>query len=787
MLALLLELSPDEHLLAAALDAAEAGMAAMGKRELSRRAEHAPELPALRIARSLALHPFARLHPDLLRRHWRLERWYSEPPGVKPEEPDQWYRASPHARHSDRAMPNRPPIEVVIRAFEQGAAGEADLVDHLVGPRGPHWSFRELGHLSSPRRAEAAGAGARTLAVVERIRERVIAVELARGEAPTQAAEAVRALSRSGGLDVLAGALTALGRERFVRGWSTDGEGRASVFSHMIATSFPAATDSPERFATAMREARISDRRLREVACYAPQWASHVEATLGAPGLADAVWWLHAHTKDDRWSVDAALKAEWERSVGDRTELSAAQLMEGAVDVRWFAEVRERVGDAELEALLGAAKYGSTAGGHKRAELFARAMRGDVDAADLLDRISSKRHQDSVRALGLLPLAPAGQEALARRYEALQRFRRESRKFGRQRQASEGRATDIGLENLARTAGFTDPARLTWAMEAAATADLAGDGAIVEHDDVTVRLRVDVDGRPDIAIRRGEDPLKSVPAKLRKVPEIKALTARATELRRQGSRIRGSLEQAMVRGDRLTGDELARYREHLLLWPALSRLVVVGEGICGYPDRDGRVLRDHAGGEHAVGSTEVLRIAHPLDLLETGDWPAWQRDLLERRLVQPFKQAFRELYLPVDAERTERGDPGATPATRSSPGAHGRCWRAAAGGSRSTRGRGGPTTTRTSRPRCGSSTASAAPSTSSRRRSRRSVSRARETAVTWRSRTSRRASSARRCETSTSSSASLTSRASIPRRASPAWRCEPPSWRRRPRCWPTTT
>jgi len=110
----------------------------------------------------------------------------------------------------------------------------------------------------------------------------------------------------------------------------------------------------------------------------------------------------------------------------------------------------------------------------------------------------------------------------------------------------------------------------------------------------------------------------------------------------------------MVRGDALTGDELARYREHALLWPALSRLVLVAEDACGYPDGDGRVLRDHAGKQRAVGKTERLHIAHPLDLLER-DWPAWQHDVLSSRLVQPFKQVFRELYLPVDSERTDAG------------------------------------------------------------------------------------------------------------------------------------
>ncbi|WP_053226315.1 DUF4132 domain-containing protein [Solirubrobacter soli] len=611
VLDLLLVLDGGDDVRAGALDAAEAEFAALGRRELRRRAEqfYSWESPALELTRTLPSKD-----PEIAKRHWRLELWLSEAP-------------------KDR---QRPPLGVVVTAFEQGAATEADLIDHLVGPRGENQGFWDLGRI---------GRAAPT--VVERIRERIVAIELARGETPTAAAKAVRELTHSGGLDVVVAALVALGRERFVRGWSSDGEGRATVFSHMVATSHPGDGDTPERFAAAVREAKIADRRLRELACYAPQWAAHVEATLAAPGLAGAVWWLHAHTKDDRWDVAAELRAEWERSVADRTELSAEQLVDGAVDVRWFAEVHEQLDDE----LLKAAKYGSTAGGHKRAELFARAMRGDLDEDELLQRIEAKRHQDSVRALGLLPLADG--DALTRRYEALHHFRRGSREFGKQRQGSEGRATDIGLENLARTAGFSDPARLTWAMEAAATADLAGDGVVVEHEDVRVALRVDADGKPEISTRRGEKTLKSVPAALRKVPEIKALTSRTTELRRQSARIRVSLEQAMVRGDELTGDELARYREHALLWPALSRLILVGEGTAGYPD--GRVLRDHTGAQHAVGTTERLRIAHPLDLLERGDWADWQQDVLARRVVQPFKQVFRELYLPVDSERADGG------------------------------------------------------------------------------------------------------------------------------------
>lgn len=655
---LLLELEASDHLLAGALDALEDRLTQISKSELRDRTGRYESLPALNIARALIHRAGPANHGDLLRRHWQLERWFAEPPGVKPkEQPLYGWNESQRPRLSDR-MPVRPPSEVVVRVFERGAATEADLIDHLVGPRGPRWEFSDLRAVTSPARAQWMGATAVTGATVSRIRERLTSMELSRGEAPTAAAAVVRALSHSGGLDILVASVSALGREKLVRGWSTDGEGRASVFSHMIATSRPAEADSHESFAAAVRTARIGDRRLREIACYAPQWAVHIETALETPGLADAVWWLHAHTKDDRWDVVAELKQEWERTVGDRTNLSAAQLVDGAVDVRWFAEVRYQVAEKELDDLIAAAKYGSTAGGHKRAELFALAMRGELDEDSLLKRLNDKRHQDSVRALGLLPLPQmdsARQEVLVRRYGALQNFRRESRRFGKQRQGSEGRAVDIGLENLARTAGFTDPAQLTWAMEAASTADLAGEGSSAEVEGVSVCLRVDPDGRPELTVRRGDKQLKAVPAKLRRDPRVKALTTRVADVRRQSSRIGTSLEEAMIRGDEIRGEDLARYREHLLLWPRLSRLILIGDETCGFPDRDGRVLRDHAGRKYAIGNTEPLRIAHPLDLLARGDWPAWQRDVLERQVVQPCKQVFREVYVPVEAEESGPG------------------------------------------------------------------------------------------------------------------------------------
>ena len=173
---------------------------------------------------------------------------------------------------------------------------------------------------------------------------------------------------------------------------------------------------------------------------YAPQWADWIEQVIDWPGYADGVWWLHAHTKGDDWTVDAELRSEWTAQVAKRTALDATDLVRGAVDVAWFHEVVQTLGQERFTTLLAAAKYASTSGGHKRAELFADALQGRVDPDALLERIRAKRHQDSVRALGLLPLPDRRARATTRCCGATRcsrGFVATDRTSGSQRRASE--------------------------------------------------------------------------------------------------------------------------------------------------------------------------------------------------------------------------------------------------------------------------------------------------------------------------------------------------------------
>jgi hypothetical protein len=213
------------------------------------------------------------------------------------------------------------------------------------------------------------------------------------------------------------------------------------------------------------------------------------------------------------------------------------------------------------------------------------------------------------------------------------------------------------MENLSRAAGYPDPVRLQWAMEAEETKDLARGPVSARAGDVTVTLSIDDDGRPQLQASsvKTKRVLASVPPAAKKDKKVAALLARRTDLRRTASRVRQSLEQAMCRGDVFSATELRELFANPMLSPLLARVVFSGEGVTGCPVDGGRGLADFSGKVEPVKKGERLRIAHPVDLLAAKKWDKWQHNCFARERVQPFKQVFRELYTLTKTER-DAGD-----------------------------------------------------------------------------------------------------------------------------------
>ena len=571
-------------------------------------------------------------------RLWGLLRWMDEP---------------------GPALPRfRPPLEDVLAAQAAGGAIEADVLDHLLGPRPPGDitnGFRQLFSWTGRKPAPLALRYPVLQELANRCRRRIVEVETARTDLPTAASAPARALAYAGGQVVLVRLLQAMGNDPFDRGYTHEYLSKISVLSHLVAMTFPEPSDTPEDFAAAVRAAGIVERRLIDLAAYTPQWARFVEHALEWPGFEEAVWWLHAHTKDRRWGISREILDEWKAEIQQRTPLDGEDLLEGATDVAWFWRAYRALGEERWDALDRAAPYASYGAGHKRAQLYADAMRGRLDRDQLLARIAGKRHQDAVRALGLL-LLPEGADREAEilaRYGAIQEFVRTGAKFGSQRRESEKLAARIALDNLARTAGYPDPQRLQWAMEARQSADLAAGPLTATAGEVTVSLSLDELGQAELTVEKAGKRLKAIPAAAKKDPAVATLQERARALERQIARTRRALEQAMCRGDVFTGAELRQLAEHPVLAPMIRDLVFSGDAAIGYPVERGGALQAHDGRKQPVPPGDRLRLAHPLDLLESGEWTAWQRECFFSERIQPFKQVFRELYVLTEAERAE--------------------------------------------------------------------------------------------------------------------------------------
>jgi hypothetical protein len=577
--------------------------------------------------------------------------------------------------------PRQPPdLDVLLDAFTGGAATADDVYEELLGPREPgqhsEGYFGGLQSATSERRTNRLADGPAVQTLVERCVQRVLDIELARAESPTVATRPALALQSVFGVDTVQRLLAALGR-RSLRPAQPHAQrpnlSRDAVLTHLLSVALPGPDDTPAAFAARMQEGVkagwFTQQRLLELAFLAPVWTAHVEHYLGWPGFAEGVWWFFAHMATGDQDMDNRLRTSedeteqqpnrryvslWERLLRQRTALTAKEREEGAADVAWFQRVFAPLGPKHWEALASAAHLGENRRAANEARQLARVLLGTESRRALLAAVRKQKLRRAVCLLGLMPLpeGAAGEQDLVDRYTALQEYRRYGNTLRRCR-PSALRAVEIGLENLAQTAGFPDPTRLEWAMEARAGADLAAGPLTASAQGVTVSLAVGAAGQPELTVRRGEQPLASVPARVRKDRGVAALLRRRTELRQQASRIRHSLEAAMCRADTFTGAELRELLRHPVLGPALASLVLVGDGVMGYPVRGGKGLRRPDGPVQTMKAADLLRIAHPYDLLHSDEWSLWQHDCFTAQRTQPFKQLFRELYLVTAQEKKD--------------------------------------------------------------------------------------------------------------------------------------
>ncbi|HKD75148.1 MAG TPA: DUF5724 domain-containing protein, partial [Ktedonobacterales bacterium] len=285
------------------------------------------------------------------------------------------------------ALQNPPRLGEMLEAHRAGMATEANIYMQILGPRPiSRWggNFNDLRELSARKPHAFFEQYPILTTIYANCARRILEVELQRGEMPTEATPAALSLRSIAGADWLIRILQALDEMHLKRGHSYGDDSKAHTLSHLLRASFPGPDDTPDMFKKQAKAAKLSEAQLIEAAVYAPQWAHFVERALGWNAFADAVWWIHAHTRDRNWYVDEAIREIWESQIGERTPLSGTDLYDGAVDVAWFHRVYGTLGKTRWETLYAAAKFASGGIGHARAQLFADAMLGRINAENII-------------------------------------------------------------------------------------------------------------------------------------------------------------------------------------------------------------------------------------------------------------------------------------------------------------------------------------------------------------------------------------------------------------------
>jgi hypothetical protein len=250
----------------------------------------------------------------------------------------------------------------------------------------------------------------------------------------------------------------------------------------------------------------------------------------------------------------------------------------------------------------------------------ARASRGypyaPKTAAAAVEILAGRSGEGPVGVLGRLSLGVKNRALLTRVHSALDRL-------GALRGWQPGEVAELAVDYH----GLGRDGRRTW--------EIGGYTAVVEVGDGRAVLRFENGGRA----------LKGVPAAVRRAPPLADVKAAVKEIGGALAAERARVE-ALLAADREWdfADWVARYLEHPVTGVFGRRLIWQVDGVSGLP------VRGDNGWTLAGRDSGRVRLWHPV-LVPVDEVVGWRDHVTAAGLRQPFKQAFREVYLLTPAER----------------------------------------------------------------------------------------------------------------------------------------
>ena len=481
--------------------------------------------------------------------------------------------------------------------------------------------------------------------VTENTVERVIDIEMTRGDSKTDVSPMASEIQVHYGTEHFANILLALGKETFARGyiWGST-HTKKEVLSSLLKTCLPAKEDTDKKFKETIT-GRISDERLIEAVMYVPAWADYLEKYLGWKGVKSAIWYFHAHTSD-------SVSSENQSEIAPFSPISRVDFQDGAFDINWFNKTYEDLGKKRFELFYKSSKYICSGGTHRRGQLFADAVLGTLKARTLEKEIMDKRNKDKLLSYGLIPLGKNSEEEALKRYEFIHNFIKSGKEFGSQRRESEKKVSAIALGNLARNLGYEDINIFSWKMETLKLDSISIYFEEKKVDDYTVVLQVNEEGLSDIIIKKENAILKSTPTKIKKDKYLLELNEVKKSLKDQYTRARVSFENAMVQRSNFQWKEVKALINHPVINGVMKKLVFMAGKKFGFVTPKG--LINNLGKTFSLKDEQSLVIAHSYDMKIAEVWGDYQKYIFDNQLIQPFKQVFRELYTVNPDEKSEK-------------------------------------------------------------------------------------------------------------------------------------
>lgn len=546
-----------------------------------------------------------------------------------------YYKACDFKSHAGLAMAD------FGRAFELGIVDENEVYKELLSRP---LSSNNINDCTNPYRRKDINKFESLIKLRDKAIDGITAIEVNRGELNTDVTHIASSIFICYGVKIFVSIILNSEKDTYVRGYNfVSGDcTKKQMLSHLLKYCFPREGENAKTLEEVVGSKKVTDKQLIEAAMYAPQWLDIVSEYIGYPGLKSVCWYFHAHVNDIFSEEKAAIVARY-------SPISAQDFRDGAFDGEWFMDAYNTVGEKRFKLVYDSAKYIAGGGLHKRSQLFADGVLGKLDIEEVKNRIVDKRNKDYLLAYGLIPIK--SKEDLLNRYEYIHQYLKESKQFGAQRQASEGRSVNIALLNLARNSGYSDVNRLSWNMETAKLDSIKQYLVPSKLEDIEIKLSIDELGKTNILCNKNGNELRDIPSKFKKHEQVLKLKEIKKSLNDQYIRARGSFEELMEKGEEFEAEELIGLCENPVISPIIKSLVYISGNKLGFIE--GQYLVDYNENKFKLEPKDRLRIAHPVHMYEAGEWSLYQKYVFNKKLIQPFKQVFRELYLPNADELSE--------------------------------------------------------------------------------------------------------------------------------------